>query len=288
MPKTQKNSEQKVTKVDREAKQYNERRRKALANLDVMKMYFMEPYKVNEKIIIYEPTLGQILKFGSDGQYGEKEFYSAVNIFVSNTTSYRLQLWKMGIDWNKISDFELFGRLLPGLNDDVEKILFGDVKIKKMKLYNIKNPQSEQDDSKDSESLVLYDPDTELTMTEEEYKKMANYMRAMFNIFPKTEFAKGRSTKEALIDEERMKLRNKKDESNSMLFPMISACLNHPGFKYRMDELKNLGIVAFMDSVQRLQVYENSTALISGSMTGMADLSKVPKDEFNFMRDMYS
>ena len=68
---------------------------------------------------------------------------------------------------------------------------------------------------------------------------------------------------------------------------MISACINHPGFKYRMDELKDLGIVAFMDSVQRLQIYENSTALLKGQMSGFVDTQHINADEMNFMRDLY-
>jgi len=29
-------------------------------------------------------------------------------IFIGNPTTYRLALWKANIDWNKISDYELF------------------------------------------------------------------------------------------------------------------------------------------------------------------------------------
>jgi len=43
-----------------------------------------------------------------------------------------------------------------------------------------------------------------------------------------------------------------------------------------------------MDSVQRLQVYETSTALLKGSYSGFIDTSKINKDEFNFMRDLDS
>ena len=325
MAKVDKKSESKVSNVNREQEQYKRRRSEALQHIDVLKMYFMEPFDVTDKIKIYQPTVGQILKFGENGQYGEKDFYSSINIFVSNTTSYRLQLWDMKIDWNKISDYELFTMLIGGVNDDVQRILFGDVNLKALKPYAIKNPESEkeqeselgnniegtqdgvhdknhqgqeqkpeQGDTKKTEEkkhdiFTLYDPENDIELNEEAYKKMANYIRVMFNIYPKVEFAKGKSTKEALIFEEREKLARKKNEpeSEQMLFPMISACINHPGFKYRMDELKDLGIVAFMDSVQRLQIYENSTALLKGQMSGFVDTQHINADEMNFMRDLY-
>ena len=81
---------------------------------------------------------------------------------------------------------------------------------------------------------------------------------------------------------------HKKDDGNIDLMSMISFCVNHPGFKYRADELENLGIYAFMDSVNRLQIYESTSALISGSYSGFCDLSKVDKNQFNFMRNAAS
>ena len=67
---------------------------------------------------------------------------------------------------------------------------------------------------------------------------------------------------------------------------MISFYLNHPGSKYKKNELRNVGIVEFYDSVQRLQIYESTHAVINGSYSGFVDTSKIPKNEFNFMRDL--
>ena len=70
-----------------------------------------------------------------------------------------------------------------------------------------------------------------------------------------------------------------------MLLPMISFCLNHPGFKYKKEELKNMGIVEFNDSVQRLLIYESTGALMKGVCSGFVDTSNINREEFNFMRD---
>jgi len=67
---------------------------------------------------------------------------------------------------------------------------------------------------------------------------------------------------------------------------LISACINHPGFKYKLQELKDVGICQFMDSVQRLQVYESSTALLHGMMGGFVDSSKIKSDDYNWMRSL--
>jgi len=287
----EKNSTQQVQNIDINGQQYAAARQKAVEQIDLLKMYLKKPYVVNDRITIYQPMVGEIIEFGDHKQFGEKEFYSTVNIFVSNPTSYRLQLWKMQIDWNKITDFQLFAMLVSGIHPDVQKILFKDVDLRSLRLYNMKKPLEEGEEGEEGkdykEVMVLYDPETELLIDEETYTKMANYMRVMFNIFPKVEKAKGKTTKEWIIQEEEDKLlMQKKDNNPSMLLPLISSCINHPGFKYRADELDHVGIVEFMDAVQRLQVYENTRALLSSASSGFADLSKVPKEEFNFMRSL--
>ena len=56
--------------------------------------------------------------------------------------------------------------------------------------------------------------------------------------------------------------------------------------KYSKKDLKTIGIVEFMDSVQRLQVYESTHALINGMYSGFVDSSKLKKEDFNFMRSL--
>lgn len=246
---------------------------------DILKMYFGEDYYVTDKIRIIQPTIGDILEFG------ESKFWGVVSKLCANPTSLRLMLWDNGIDWNKIEDFELFIMLVQDLEKKDTEILFGDIDFTKFKL--IKNS---------NEKLVLvYMPDPTIQIDEEVYTRMVGYLRVMFNIHPKVEKAKGKATKEAIIDEERINLRNELNKINketwerSTLFPLISAALNHPGFKYKKSELKEIGIVEFMDSVKRLQVYESVTSFMTGIYMGMVDTKKINlQEELNWMRDLYS
>ena len=248
---------------------------------DMLRLYFGEDYHVTDDIVIHQPTIGDII------EYGEDYVYSIVSIFVSNTTSYRLTLWDMGIDWNKISDFELFASLISGLEVEKTRLLFGDLDWSKFTKASMV-----LEDGTNS-PMLLYNEDQDIFVTEEIYLHIRAYIRKMFNINPKVEKAKGKTTKQWMIDEDRQKREREKIEraknpysNNSTLFPMISACINHPGFKYKSNELKEVGIIEFMDSVQRLQIYENTRALIQGSYSGFCDTSKIDKNQFNFMREI--
>ena len=251
---------------------------------DHLKMYFGEPFEVGNGLIIHQPTVGQIL------EVGEQEFYAMLYLFISNPTTYRLQLWDLGIDWNKITSYMLFTMLIKSVDSDVAKIIFGDVDFKGFEIYT-KTKAETNEDGEEVEVQVptLYNTSSEMELSEDDYTLISEYLQTMFNIFPKVEKAKGKATKEAIIEEDRMNLaiRQRKNESDdSGLLSLVSACVNHPGFKYKLQELRDVGICQFMDSVQRLQVYESSTALMKGMYSGFVDGSKLKSDDYNWMRSL--
>lgn len=246
---------------------------------DKLKLYFGDPYTINSKlgndIVIYQPTIGEILDLG------EQDVYSGVNVFVANPTMYRLSLWKSNIDWNQINDFQLFCILYKTLEKKNTELLFHDIDFSLFQGYTHITKEGD-------EVHCLYNEEQDIIIDEDIYNQISNYIRTMFNFFPKTEKAKGKSTKEWIIQEDEENYEKHKDDPyKSNLQPLISSCLNHPGFKYKKNELRNVGIVEFMDSVQRLQVYESSTALLKGIYSGFVDGSKLTnKEELDFMRDI--
>ena len=160
------------------------------------------------------------------------------------------------------------------------KILFKNIDITDFKLYK----EKETEDSE--EKLCLYSPQYDIKLYEEDYMQIAEYIREMLNVHPKVEKAKGKTAKRWMIDEDKMNALHRDEKNISTLLPLVSACVNHPGFKYKLQELREVGIYQFMDAVQRLQIYESSRALLQGSYSGFCDTSKVPQDNFNFMRNI--
>lgn len=152
-------------------------------------------------------------------------------------------------------------------------------------------------ESEDGENkmLLINKNNPEIQIDEALYTKMIEYLRVILGIHPKVEKTKSKATKEAIIYEEQMAVKNeqrkhKNDKwDTSLLFPLISACLNHPGFKYKKNELREVGIFEFMDCVKRLQIYENTTSFMTGMYMGMMDTKKLDLNkELNWARDIYS
>lgn len=245
-------------------------------HFDKLSMYFDKDYFVKD-IRIKMPTIGDILKFG------EIRFNQVFYPFYTNSTTIRVQLWDMEprIDWTKVRDIQVFSMLKNTLSDrEVSRTIFPEVDFSDFQLMSM---------TKDKDQLVLYSPSQEIILTETEYMEIATYIRTIFNRFPKVEKSKSKAAKQSMIQEEKMKAltaQEEKDSLDSFFLPLVSTCLNHPGFKYKLEDLENMGLYRFMDSVKRIQKYEYSTAILKGMYSGFVDSSKIEPEQYNFMGDI--
>ena len=247
-------------------------------HFDKLRMYFGEDYTING-ITISIPTIGDILEIG------ESRFYQAVSPFLNNPTSIRVLLYDVfKMDWNKTKDIEVFYIMSQMVKDkEPLKLLFKDISFEDFKLINAKKNEFE----KDYKCLALVSSSQNILIYEDQYLEIAEFIRDMLNVHPKTEKAKGKTTKHWMLQEDRMKAeQNQNEENKSTLLPLVSACINHPGFKYKLEELKQVNICQFMDSVQRIQKYEQGVAAMHGIYGGFVNAKDIPQDLINFMSDL--
>lgn len=264
--------------VVEEDKKKEQKKSKQEYHFDKLKMYFGEDYTING-ITISIPTIGDILEIG------EARFYQAVSPFLNNPTSIRVLLYDVfKMDWNKTKDIEVFYIMSQMVNDkEPLKLLFKNISFEDFKLINAKKNEFE----KDYKWLALVSPSQNILIYEDQYLEIAEFIRDMLNVHPKTEKAKGKTTKHWMLQEDRMKAeQNQNEENKSTLLPLVSACVNHPGFKYKLEELKQVNICQFMDSVQRIQKYEQGVAAMHGIYGGFVNAKDIPQDLINFMSDL--
>ena len=257
--------------AEEDVKKKQEKSRKPEYHFDKLKMYFGEDYTING-ITISIPTIGDILNIG------ESKFYQAISPFISNSTSIRVLLYDVfKKDWNKTKDIEVFYILFQLLEDKEDFSFQGFELIQARK--NVDDPEYNH--------LALFNQDKNMIIYDDEYMEIAEFIRAMMNVHPKVEKAKGRTTKQWILQEDRMKAeQDDKKKGTSTLLPLVSSCINHPGFKYKLEELKQVNICQFMDSVNRIQKYEQGTAALHGIYGGMVSAKDIPEDLINFMGDI--
>lgn len=235
--------------------------------IDELKLYFGEDIVINQYIKIHSPSIGEVV------EYGEHEYLSTVYLLTAIPSDMKSQLFDIGIDYEEISDFELFYLLTRNLTPERTRILFYDLDLSKMQIEQ--NPDN---------GLMIMKSDQGI-IDELAYTRIAKCICKIHGIVPKIEHAKNKTTKRILIDLDREKIKKaSKEEQKSMLMPLVSAMMRYPGFKYKTTELKDCSYYEFMDTVRGSQIYVQSTALLQGSYSGMVDTSKINKNEFNWMR----
>ena len=240
-------------------------------NYDTVKMYFGKDYQVNEKIILKSPTIGDIVEFG------EREYYSMVYTLTCIPSDMKSKLEDMGINYMKISDFELFILLTRNLTKDQTYLILGDLDLSKFEAVV----------NKENEELCLYDNENDILIDKLVYLNIVGYIRLLHGIKPKIEKAATETVRQILIKLDRDRIAKSENEPyKSQLKDLISGMMRYPGFKYKSWELQQCSLYEFMDTVQGAQIYVSTTALLKGMYSGMIDTSKINKKEFNWLRSI--
>lgn len=269
-----------LEKAVEEEKSKSSKSEKESYHFDKLKMYFGEPHvfkfrKTEIKVCI--PTIGDIMEIGEDN------FYRAVSPFLKNPTSMRVFLYDvLHKDWNKTKDIELFFILINLLEDkEPLKLFFHDEIV----WDDFVVVDAKFDIEGEDGSLAIYSESQDILIYEDELMELMEYIRTILNVHPKVEKAKGRSAKLWILQEDRMKAQDEK-ESSSNLLSYISSLINYSGFKYSLEELKSVNMYMFMDSVNRIQKYEQGIAALHGIYSGFVSAKDLPDKLLDFMGDI--
>lgn len=273
-------------------------------NNDELSVYRGKDFKVSDSITIHQPTLDEIERFG------EQEYYSMVYHLTSTPQSMKFQLWDMGVDYTKITPYELFYNVLHRTySQEKTKIIFGDLDFVKFKVLQYE----------DSEKIVLYQSylkeknpskskfikkmkylfyaiglsrksfeTAEIIIDEYTYTVIADYLREVHFIVKDERIPANESTKMILIEDDRDEYNaNKHKEYHSQLKNLVSSLVNCEGFKYNHDQVWDMKINAFMDAVKRIQKKKNAELLLQSGYSGFGiNLKEIDDKQLNWLGEL--
>ena len=182
-----------------------------------------------------------------------------------------VQLDDIGIDYTKITDYQLFQIFFPIYAQNDVSIIFGDLNLKDIALYH--NQKTNLD--------VLYSPLSDTTIDEFVYYQMARTMRQVNCIKYERKRPKGEHTKKYLLEKERRHLKNlerkrkNKEYEQSELEKLIVALVNNNHFKYDYESVRNLSIYNFYQSYKQIQHEINFNNVMRGVYAGTIDTTKL-------------
>ena len=96
--------------------------------VDEAKLLTGEDIKITKFLSIKQPTVKEVLLFG------EKRYFSMVHSLTSEPFDMPYYLDQMGIDFEKITPFELFCILITGISYEDTQMLFGDLDFSRFRI----------------------------------------------------------------------------------------------------------------------------------------------------------
>ena len=246
--------------------------------VDELKLYNGLPIQITDKILMKVPTLGQICEFG------DNNYFSFVQTFTATPMDENMIVFltDIGIDFNNISNFELF-MLLTRIMPKGSELLFDNIDFFK---FEPKTTDDEIPYLENSDGVII---------NEGIYNLMLANMRAINNVpIPKiTKVKDDPVQKQMAIEDARNQLESRKRKamfkpSGSALMPIVSSMVNSAGFKHNEKTVFDMNIYAFWDSVNRISAIKNADNLYRGLYSGWLDLKSNPslKKEMDWMRKL--
>lgn len=240
---------------------------------DELKIFRGKDYFVKDGILIHQPTLDEIC------DYGESDYWSMIHTLTCVGADLKFQLYELGLDYTKISDFELFYSILrKGFPPEKTALLFGSLDLTGFELYEKQDPRA----------MVMYQKETGLMIDEFTYLVMIEVLRKMHGLKRNDELPANESTKMILIEDAGEAYRRKKNiAGSSLLKNLVSALTNSEGFKYSHHEVWNMKINAFMDSVKRISQIKHADLLLSSGYSGFGiNLKEVSSKQLDWLGEL--
>ena len=220
--------------------------------------------QITDQLTLRIPTVGEILD-------NQNTYFSLISIMTSTPLQYMVQLDDIGIDYTKITDYEMFRLFFPVYAQQDISILFGNLHLNDIDRYHNNNTNLD----------VLYSPSTGIIIDELVYMMMAKLLRRIHLIKYNRAMPKGENTKKYLLDKERRHIKNmerirkRKEYEDSEFERIIIALVNRPEFKYNYSSVLDLSIYDFYQSFKQIQQGINFNNMMRGIYAGTIDAKKI-------------
>lgn len=228
---------------------------------------------ISDKIVIHHPTLDEIC------DYGEQDYFKMISTITATAPDMKVKLFDMGVDYTEVDNFELFYNMISRIySKEQTSIIFGDLDFQKFNVYT----------KEENNEVTMYDKENDIEIDGYTYELITDTLRKIHLLKKNEQVPANESTKMILIEDDREEHeRNKNKKYHSQLKNLISAMVNSEGFKYNHNEVWQMNIYAFMDSVQRISKIKNANLLLQSGYSGYGiDLKEIDKKQLDWLGEL--
>lgn len=222
---------------------------------------------VSDSINIRIPYVGEILE-------RESEYYSQVSILTSMPIDMCVMLDDIGEDFTKINDYELFLMLFPVLQTQDTSMIFGELDLSGFAIAL----------DEETGSVIYVDAENGIEINRTVYTNIANTLRKIHGLEKNKRSPANETAKQYMIEKERKRLRRNKHKAyESHLENLIVALVNTEQFPYRFDEVPDLTIYQFNESVKQIVHKIDFDNKMRGVYAGTISAKDMSPDELNWL-----
>lgn len=223
--------------------------------------------KINDGIEIIIPTVGEVID-------NEDDYYSAVTALTAMPIDMMVQLDDMGIDFAECGEYDLFLILSKSLRELDLSLVFGGFDFSKLKLSV--NQTNGLLVLRDEESGALIDPAV--------HAQIAETLRKIHHLTKNRKKAGNKEAKQYMLERARKKQRRAKNKKqNSQLEQLITAVVNAEQFKYNFEEVRDMSIYQFNESVRQIIKKTDYNNRMYGIYAGTIDPKNMSRDDLNWL-----
>lgn len=270
---------------------------------DELSIYRGRDIQITPKIVVTQPNLDQIERFG------EKRYFSAVHSLTAVGADLKWQLWDYEkIDYTKIEDYDLFIRFISKLVSSKKRMYFelmGHPEKYAKELATITEDELEDmlinplelilkdidladfiPCTLENGQVVLYDAEHDITIDRAGYAQIVDVVRRIHGFKRNNEMPANEQTKMDLIDDARDDaLMASRRPYKSVLKPLVSALTVKCGL-CGDDKIWNMNINMFFDNIKRVHKIQDASLLLQGAYSGFASLKGVDKTRLDWTGDI--
>ncbi len=228
---------------------------------------YARSYPINEHISITIPTVGQIWD-------NEAEYYGLVASVIATPSDFMVQLDDIGIDFSKISPFELFLLLFNGMKNTDTSLVFGD-----LDLSRFKTAINEQNGK-----VVLVDRENDIVIDRAIHDQIRRVIRKINHLESGDKQPGNDEARKFMIERARVKqMRAARKPHKSQLEDLIVAMVNTEQYKYGYEETRDLTIYQFHASVYQIIRKINYDNTMIGCYAGTINAKELSQDQLNWL-----
>lgn len=240
-----------------------------------------ENFKVNNYITVYNPYVYEVKDFG------EELYFKVLSLFTRKPYDIAVELFDAGIDYQSITDWDLFLGTINQVPIELTCILFGKLNFTEFV------PSINKENNR---KCLINKFNNNICIDEVIYRQIVTYLRFIHFISEKVEYDVGNSmAKKFLIDRMRRKqkkmlkdLASGKIKKQSQLANMIKYCVNNSNFKYDYSSIMNIKLNLLYESYYFIVHNDERNNVMSGIYHGTIDTTKMKdKSILNIIPDLH-